>query len=31
VWVMHRNEAILDFPGNFDDFVEKHPDLAGQH
>src|SRR5512145_13675 len=31
VWVMHRAEPVLDFPGNFDEFVEKHPDLAGQH
>jgi ATPase subunit of ABC transporter with duplicated ATPase domains len=31
VWVMHRGEAVLDFPGNFDEFVEKHPDLATQH
>ena len=31
VWVMHRGEPVLDFPGNFDEFVEKHPDLASQH
>jgi ATPase subunit of ABC transporter with duplicated ATPase domains len=31
VWVMHRGEPVLDFPGTFDEFVEKHPDLAGQH
>jgi ATPase subunit of ABC transporter with duplicated ATPase domains len=31
VWVMHRSEPILDFPGTFDDFVEKHPDLASAH
>jgi len=31
VWVMHRNEPVLDFPGNFDEFVSKHPDLASQH
>jgi ATPase subunit of ABC transporter with duplicated ATPase domains len=31
VWVMHRGEPVLDFPGNFDEFVEKHPDLATQH
>jgi ATPase subunit of ABC transporter with duplicated ATPase domains len=31
VWVMHRDEEIMDFPGNFDEFVEKHPDLASQH
>ena len=31
VWVMHRSEPVLDFPGTFDEFVEKHPDLASQH
>jgi ATPase subunit of ABC transporter with duplicated ATPase domains len=31
IWVMHRNEPILDFPGTFDEFVEKHPDLASAH
>jgi ATPase subunit of ABC transporter with duplicated ATPase domains len=31
VWVMHRAEPVLDFPGNFDEFVEKHPDLASAH
>ncbi len=31
VWVMHRGEPVLDFPGNFDEFVEKHPDLAAAH
>jgi len=31
VWVMHRNEPVLDFPGTFDEFVEKHPDLASDH
>jgi hypothetical protein len=29
--VMHRHEPVLDFPGTFDDFVEKHPDLATAH
>jgi len=31
IWSLHRGEAILDFPGAFDEFVEKHPDLAGAH
>jgi ATPase subunit of ABC transporter with duplicated ATPase domains len=31
IWVMHRSEPILDFPGTFDEFIEKHPDLAGEH
>ncbi len=31
IWVCHRGEPVLDFPGSFDEFVEKHPDLASQH
>jgi ATPase subunit of ABC transporter with duplicated ATPase domains len=31
VWVMHRGEPVLDFPGTFDELVEKHPDLASAH
>jgi ATPase subunit of ABC transporter with duplicated ATPase domains len=31
IWSMHRGEPVLDFPGTFDEFVEKHPDLAAQH
>jgi ATPase subunit of ABC transporter with duplicated ATPase domains len=31
IWALHRGEPVLDFPGSFDDFVAKHPDLAGQH
>jgi len=31
IWALHRGEPVLDFPGTFDDFVEKHPDLAAQH
>jgi len=31
IWALHRSEPVLDFPGTFDDFVEKHPDLAAQH
>jgi hypothetical protein len=29
--VLHAGEPVLDFPGTFDDFVEKHPDLAEHH
>ena len=31
IWSMHRGEEILDFPGTFDEFVQKHPDLAAAH
>ncbi|HUL60318.1 MAG TPA: ATP-binding cassette domain-containing protein [Anaeromyxobacteraceae bacterium] len=31
LWSMHRGEPVLDFPGTFDEFVEKHPDLAAAH
>ena len=31
LWSMHHGEPILDFSGSFDDFVEKHPDLAAAH
>jgi ATPase subunit of ABC transporter with duplicated ATPase domains len=31
VWSLHKGEPILDFPGTFDEFVEKHPDLANAH
>jgi ATPase subunit of ABC transporter with duplicated ATPase domains len=31
IWSLHRGEPVLDFTGSFDDFVEKHPDLAGAH
>jgi len=31
IWALHRGEEILDFPGSFDDFVQKHPDLASAH
>src|SRR5512133_2396394 len=31
LWSMHAGEPVLDFPGTFDDFVEKHPDLAAAH
>ncbi len=31
IWAMHAGEPVLDFPGTFDEFVEKHPDLASEH
>jgi len=31
IWSLHKGEAVLDFPGTFDEFVEKHPDLAARH
>jgi ATPase subunit of ABC transporter with duplicated ATPase domains len=31
IWSLHRGEPVLDFPGSFDEFVEKHPDLASAH
>jgi ATPase subunit of ABC transporter with duplicated ATPase domains len=31
IWSIHKGEPVLDFPGTFDDFVEKHPDLAEAH
>jgi ATPase subunit of ABC transporter with duplicated ATPase domains len=31
IWSLHRGEPVLDFPGTFDEFVEKHPDLAASH
>jgi ATPase subunit of ABC transporter with duplicated ATPase domains len=31
IWSLHKGEPVLDFPGTFDEFVEKHPDLAGSH
>jgi ATPase subunit of ABC transporter with duplicated ATPase domains len=31
IWALHRSEPVLDFPGTFDEFVEKHPDLASAH
>jgi ATPase subunit of ABC transporter with duplicated ATPase domains len=30
IWSLHKGEPVLDFPGSFDEFVEKHPDLASQ-
>jgi ATPase subunit of ABC transporter with duplicated ATPase domains len=31
IWGLHHGEPVLDFPGTFDEFVEKHPDLAAAH
>src|SRR5512147_1211750 len=31
IWALHRGEPVMDFPGSFDDFVAKHPDLAAEH
>ena len=31
IWALHQGEPVLDFPGTFDEFVEKHPDLAAAH
>ena len=31
IWSLHRGEPVLDFPGTFQEFLEKHPDLAAQH
>jgi len=31
IWSLHRGEPVLDFTGSFDEFVEKHPDLASAH
>jgi ATPase subunit of ABC transporter with duplicated ATPase domains len=28
LWVLREGEPVLDFNGTFDEFVEKHPDLA---
>jgi ATPase subunit of ABC transporter with duplicated ATPase domains len=31
IWALHKGEPVLDFAGTFDEFVEKHPDLAAAH
>jgi ATPase subunit of ABC transporter with duplicated ATPase domains len=31
IWSLHKGQPVLDFPGTFEDFLEKHPDLAAQH
>jgi ATPase subunit of ABC transporter with duplicated ATPase domains len=31
IWALRDEEPILDFNGDFDEFLEKHPDLAAHH
>jgi ATPase subunit of ABC transporter with duplicated ATPase domains len=31
IWALREEEPILDFNGTFDEFLEKHPDLASHH
>ena len=31
IWVLREDEPVLDFNGDFDEFLEKHPDLATHH
>ena len=31
IWYVRAGEPVLDFPGTFDEFLEKHPDLAADH
>jgi ATPase subunit of ABC transporter with duplicated ATPase domains len=31
IWSLHQGEPVLDFPGTFDEFIEKHPDLVTAH
>ncbi len=31
IWLVQKEEPIYDFPGTFDEFLEKHPDLAAHH
>jgi ATPase subunit of ABC transporter with duplicated ATPase domains len=31
IWHVRRGEPVHDFPGTFEEFLEKHPDLAAQH
>jgi ATPase subunit of ABC transporter with duplicated ATPase domains len=31
IWALRPDEPILDFQGTFDEFLEKHPDLAAHH
>lgn len=31
IWALREEEPILDFSGTFDEFIEKHPDLAAHH
>ena len=31
IWALREEEPVLDFNGTFDEFLEKHPDLAAHH
>jgi len=31
IWALREEEPVLDFQGTFDEFLEKHPDLAAHH
>ncbi|HSN91869.1 MAG TPA: ATP-binding cassette domain-containing protein [Anaeromyxobacteraceae bacterium] len=31
IWALRRGEPVLDFPGTFDEFMEKHADVAAAH
>jgi ATPase subunit of ABC transporter with duplicated ATPase domains len=31
IWSLRRGEPVYDFPGTFQEFLEKHPDLAAHH
>jgi ATPase subunit of ABC transporter with duplicated ATPase domains len=31
IWALQRGEPVLDFPGTFDEFMEKHADVAAAH
>ncbi|HTP24394.1 MAG TPA: ATP-binding cassette domain-containing protein [Anaeromyxobacteraceae bacterium] len=31
IWALREDEPVLDFNGDFDEFLEKHPDLAAHH
>jgi ATPase subunit of ABC transporter with duplicated ATPase domains len=31
IWALREDEPILDFNGTFDEFLQKHPDLASHH
>ncbi len=31
IWALHKGEPVFDFPGTFEEFLEKHPDLAAHH
>jgi ATPase subunit of ABC transporter with duplicated ATPase domains len=31
IWAVRKGEPVYDFPGTFQEFLEKHPDLAAHH